>query len=82
MRYDDELQLSCVLSYDTYNNLDMLFINERTVDFFEIGNRGSKYGPLGELLPIQDPPGSGYFECSDLNISLHEFIVEHSYQGN
>jgi len=34
------------------------------VDFFQIGRRGAKYGPLGELIPMQDPPGSGYFDCS------------------
>jgi hypothetical protein len=33
------------------------------VDFFQIGREGEKYGPLGELIPLQDPPGSGYFEC-------------------
>ena len=33
------------------------------VDFFQIGRLGEKYGPLGELIPLQDPPGSGYFEC-------------------
>ena len=33
------------------------------VDFFEIGKRGEKYGPMGELIPMQDPPGSGYFDC-------------------
>ena len=32
-------------------------------DFFRIGNRGERYGPLGELNPLSDPPGSGFFEC-------------------
>mmetsp|Transcript_35784 Transcript_35784/g.58311 ORF Transcript_35784/g.58311 Transcript_35784/m.58311 type:complete len:644 (-) Transcript_35784:81-2012(-) len=44
------------------------------VDFFEIGKRGAKYGPLGELIPLQEPPGSGLFECSALNMSINDFV--------
>ena len=33
------------------------------VDFFIIEERGERYGPLGKLVPAQDPPGSGFFEC-------------------
>jgi hypothetical protein len=33
------------------------------VDFFYIVERGARYGPLGKLVPAQDPPGSGFFEC-------------------
>ncbi len=33
------------------------------VDFFKIGKLGEKFGPLGELIPLQDPPDSGYFDC-------------------
>lgn len=44
------------------------------VDFFEIGRRGEKYGPLGELMPLQTPPGSGYFECALDASELTDFI--------
>jgi hypothetical protein len=33
------------------------------VDFFFIEERGERYGPLGKLVPAQNPPGSGFFEC-------------------
>jgi hypothetical protein len=39
------------------------------VDFFTIEERGERYGPLGKLVPAQDPPGSGFFECVS-NISM------------
>ena len=35
------------------------------IDFFKVEKVGVKYGPLGELIPLQDPPGSGYFDCVD-----------------
>lgn len=46
------------------------------VDFYEIGRRGKKYGPLGELIPLQDPPGSGYFDCVDTNMTLLEILSQ------
>ena len=33
------------------------------VDFFEIIDRGERYGPFGELEPLRMPKGSGYFQC-------------------
>ncbi len=45
------------------------------VDFFRIGRRGEKYGPLGELIPLQEPPGAGYFECS-LNSTIGELVED------
>ena len=44
-------------------------------DFFMIGRRGQKYGPFGELIPLSDPPGSGYFDCA-MNASLSELVPE------
>ena len=47
------------------------------VDFFRIGQRGQKYGPLGELVPAQTPPGSGYFECALMNTTtVNDFISD------
>ena len=45
------------------------------VDFFRIGRKGTKYGPLGELLPAQEPPGSGYFDCA-LNSSINDLVAD------
>jgi len=46
------------------------------VDFFQIGRRGEKYGPLGELIPLSDPPGSGFFTCPGLNMSINDFVLQ------
>jgi hypothetical protein len=46
------------------------------VDFYKIGRRGQRFGPLGELIPLQDPPGSGYFECAMNATQLLENLVE------
>lgn len=35
------------------------------VDFYNITDRGPRYGPLGQLTPLSSPRGSGYFECDD-----------------
>lgn len=45
------------------------------VDFFEIGRRGEKYGPLGELIPYANYSGSGYFECA-MNSSLTDLLQD------
>ncbi|KAL7536320.1 hypothetical protein ACHAXR_008766 [Thalassiosira sp. AJA248-18] len=45
------------------------------VDFFRIGRTGAKYGPLGELIPLQEPPGSGYFDCSG-SLKANEFVSD------
>ena len=31
-----------------------------------LDTKKQKYGPLGELSPAQEPPGSGYFECNEV----------------
>ena len=52
-----------------YNNLTR-FVSDPTtetspiaVDFYNITDRGNRYGPLGQLTPLSYPPGSGYFQC-------------------
>ncbi|KAL7473434.1 hypothetical protein ACHAXS_014060 [Conticribra weissflogii] len=37
--------------------------NPISVDFFQIGDRGDRFGPFGELFPMRLPLGSGYFQC-------------------
>ncbi|KAL7454765.1 hypothetical protein ACHAWC_008115 [Mediolabrus comicus] len=44
-------------------------------DFFQIGERGERYGPLGVLHPLQEPPGSGYFDCIEMNTTAHLIYV-------
>lgn len=44
-------------------------------DFFLIGERGKRYGPLGELNPLSDPAGSGYFDCIEMNTTAHLIYV-------
>lgn len=44
-------------------------------DFFLIGGRGERYGPLGELNPLSDPPGSGFFDCIEMNTTKHLMYV-------
>lgn len=46
------------------------------VDFYKIGQRGPRHGPLGERIPIQEPPGSGYFQCAQLNTTINEFVAQ------
>jgi len=46
------------------------------VDFFTIGRRGAKYGPLGELVPLREPVGTGYFECPPLGMLIGDFVSE------
>ncbi len=52
------------------------------VDFFRIGRRGEKYGPLGELIPAQTPVGSGYFECALNASSIPDFLENVLGLGN
>jgi hypothetical protein len=62
------LRLVCTLAY---NELTSFVSDPSTdtspiaVDFYNITDRGSRYGPLGQLTPLAHPPGSGYFECDD-----------------
>mmetsp|Transcript_688 Transcript_688/g.1137 ORF Transcript_688/g.1137 Transcript_688/m.1137 type:complete len:644 (-) Transcript_688:26-1957(-) len=44
-------------------------------DFFLIGNRGERYGPFGELNPLSDPKGSGFFDCIEMNTTAHLIYV-------
>ena len=44
-------------------------------DFFLIGNRGERYGPFGELNPLSDPAGSGFFDCTEMNTTAHLIYV-------
>ena len=44
-------------------------------DFFLIGNRGERYGPFGELNPLSDPAGSGFFDCIEMNTTAHLIYV-------
>lgn len=48
------------------------------VDFFRIGRRGAQYGPLGELIPIAEYPGSGNFYCA----ANHTDDIQVSSEGN
>jgi hypothetical protein len=50
------------------------------VDFFFVEERGERYGPLGKLVPTQDPPGSGFFECVS-NISIDKMIFTLNFEG-
>ncbi|KAK1742262.1 putative EGF-like domain-containing protein-like protein [Skeletonema marinoi] len=44
-------------------------------DFYMIGKRGERYGPFGELNPLSDPPGSGFFDCIEMNTTAHLIYV-------
>ena len=63
--------LSLNLQLKAYNNLTMYVSDPTTdtspiaVDFYNISDRGPRYGPLGQLTPLSEPPGSGYFQCID-----------------
>lgn len=44
-------------------------------DFYSIGKRGERYGPFGELNPLSDPKGSGFFDCIEMNTTAHLIYV-------
>lgn len=80
LQYAYELHAFWDRIYDerTYSVSDPTTLTDPiAVDFFRIGARGEKYGPLGELFPLQDPPGSGYFECAvNSSLSLEQLVLE------
>jgi hypothetical protein len=51
-------------------------------DFFQIGERGERYGPLGVLHPLQEPPGSGYFDCIEMNTTAHLIYVSEQLKNS
>jgi len=49
------------------------------VDWYQIGERGSQFGPFGALNPVQlyNQTGRGYFRCADSYIPPNDFIESH-----
>ena len=52
------------------------------IDFYSLGELGEEHGPYGELFPLSNPPGSGFFKCVDgeFEALAYEFsYLRHNY---
>ncbi|KAL7487697.1 hypothetical protein ACHAW6_013274 [Cyclotella cf. meneghiniana] len=70
---DAEFWKSTATEYHPFWSVELMqtvFVSDPTtestpvgVDFYDIGEQGEQYGPIGVLYPMQYPPGRGYFRC-------------------
>lgn len=44
------------------------------LDFFSVGLKGEQYGPFGQLFPMSDPKGSGFFSCGNHSMPNSEHL--------
>ena len=62
--------VSAAAFWENVYNDKTLFASDRTtqssiigLDFFNVGLKGEQYGPFGQLFPLSEPKGSGFFSC-------------------
>ena len=74
----------CCISYDPSSHA-FLSIKIVGIDFYSLGELGEEHGPYGELFPLSNPPGSGFFKCVDGEVEAlaYEFsYLRHNYIQN